>query len=65
MIRNVLEHIGGLAAYAAVAVVLFVCVFIGMIVWVLSLKRADVERMSRLPLQDRDGFGKKENAHHD
>lgn len=54
MIRNVLEHIGGIASGPACALALFVLAFLGAIVTALRLRASDVARFSRLPL-DNDG----------
>lgn len=52
MIRNVLEQIGGIAAYPLFSLVLFVLVFSGAIVVALTMRRSEVERMSQLPLSE-------------
>ncbi|MCE9613498.1 MAG: cbb3-type cytochrome c oxidase subunit 3 [Lentisphaerae bacterium] len=51
-----LEHIGGIAAYPIVSLTLFVLVFAGVVVWALGLKRADVEHLRQLPLQEDGTF---------
>ena len=60
MIRNVLEGIGGIERYPLFSLVLFVLVFAGMLLWVLSLKKSEVERASRLPLEDGEAVARKE-----
>ena len=52
MIRNVLEHIRGVASLPAVALILFVAVFVGMTIWALRLRPGHVNHMSHLPLED-------------
>jgi cbb3-type cytochrome oxidase subunit 3 len=52
MIQKVLSGIGGVGVYGVIAVVLFFVVFVGVVVWALSLRATEVERLSRLPLED-------------
>jgi cytochrome c oxidase cbb3-type subunit 4 len=52
MIRNVLEHVGGIATFPIAAFALFMLVFVGMLVWVSVLRRPHLDHMSHLPLQD-------------
>ena len=51
MIQNVLEHMGGIENYGIISLILFVVTFLGMLIWVLLLKKPVLEEMSRLPLQ--------------
>ena len=51
MIKNVLSGIGGVGTYGVIAITLFFAVFLGVLGWVLLLKRPDLERASRLPLE--------------
>lgn len=57
MIRNILESIGGVATFPIIALVLFVLVFAGAIVWALALSRRYVEHASRLPLHNDSNDG--------
>ena len=52
MIRNVLEHIGGVGAYGVIAICLFFSFFIGVLLWAARLKKSHVDFMSALPLDD-------------
>lgn len=52
MIRNVLEHIPGIGAFPAISLVIFVLIFAGLLCWVFSMSRRQVEHASRLPLED-------------
>ncbi len=52
MIRNILEHIGGVAAYPVISLVIFVLVFLGFALWALTMSRTQVEHASRLPLEN-------------
>ena len=38
--------------YPILALVLFFAVFTGVIIYVMRMKRADVERLARIPLED-------------
>jgi len=51
MIRNVLEHIQGLATLPSLALILFLAVFIGMGIWALRLRSPYIEHMGKLPLE--------------
>lgn len=51
MIRNVLEHIHGIATLPSVALVLFLCVFVGMGIWAIRLSRTYINHMGNLPLE--------------
>ena len=51
MIRHVLENIAGIAPYPVVALVLFLAVFLGALLWALGLSREYVRKMKTLPLE--------------
>jgi cbb3-type cytochrome oxidase subunit 3 len=51
MIRNVLEHINGIAVLPLVGLVLFFLVFCGMTWWAFRLRRSYVDHMGHLPLE--------------
>jgi hypothetical protein len=55
MIQNVLRAIGGIGAYDAISICLFVSVFIGALIWAMRMKKNVVDTMSSLPLQDEKG----------
>lgn len=50
MIRNVVEHIGGVGLYGIISVSLFFTFFIGMLIWALRLKKSYLNSMRELPL---------------
>jgi len=52
MIKNILEHIGGIGVYGVISICLFFAVFLGALVWVARMKKSQVETMSALPLND-------------
>ena len=52
MIRNVLESIEGIGIFPTISLIIFVLAFVVMIVWVTRLDRKDVDRMSRIPLDN-------------
>lgn len=51
MIRNVLEHITGIAAMPSVALILFLAVFAGMTIRAIRLSRSHINHMGNLPLE--------------
>lgn len=52
MIKNVLEHIGGVGAYGVISILLFFTVFIGVIFRVARMNRSQAESMAAIPLDD-------------
>jgi hypothetical protein len=50
MIKNVVEHIGGVGLYGIISVSLFFAFFIGMLIWALRLKKNYLNSMRQLPL---------------
>lgn len=52
MIRNVLSGATDLGIYPLVGLALFFLVFVGAVVWTLSLSKDHVEAMGRLPLEN-------------
>lgn len=59
MIKNVLEHIGGVANYGIISVLLFFVCFLGAVLWAFTRKADYRDKMKRLPLEQDDG----EEAH--
>ena len=55
MIANVLRAIGGIGAYDAISICLFVLVFTGALVWAFRLKKPFLKAMSLMPLEDETG----------
>ena len=52
MIKNVLEHIGGVGIYGVISVCLFFTVFLGAVFFALRMKKSHADAMSALPLDD-------------
>jgi cbb3-type cytochrome oxidase subunit 3 len=52
MIQNVLTHLGGIGLYGVISLCLFCTVFVGVLAWTFVLRRAHVDRMARIPLED-------------
>lgn len=51
MIRNVLEHIGGIERYGILSILIFLACFAGVWVWVILLKKPYLHRMAAKPLE--------------
>ena len=43
MIKNVLEHLGGVAGYGIVSLCLFFALFAGIMIWTFRLKKTDLD----------------------
>jgi len=54
MINNVLQHIGGIANYGIISILLFFTCFLGAVLWALTRKQAYRDKMKHLPLEDDD-----------
>lgn len=52
MIKHVLSAIGGVGVYGAVSIVLFFVVFVGAVLFSVTMRASVAGRMSRLPLMD-------------
>jgi cbb3-type cytochrome oxidase subunit 3 len=67
MIRNVLQEIGGVGLYGVISLLLFFLVFVGMLIWVLRLRRPHLDEMSKLPLDgdDTNGSNAQSGEHRD
>ena len=50
MIQNVLSGIGGVGIYGVISICLFFAVFVGVLVWVIGLKKPYLDAMRELPL---------------
>ncbi|HMP89249.1 MAG TPA: cbb3-type cytochrome c oxidase subunit 3 [Kiritimatiellia bacterium] len=61
MIRNVLEHINGIAILPIIGLILFFAVFTVMIIWAVRLRRPYVDHMGHLPLENDHEISSKEN----
>lgn len=65
MIRNVLEHIGGIERYGVISILLFFACFIGVLVWVILLKKPYLNRMAAKPLEPDSPEPSTEEHRHD
>jgi hypothetical protein len=52
MIKNVLEHIGGVGVYGVLSISIFFAFFTGMLWWAGRAKKSHLEAMSALPLEE-------------
>ena len=52
MIKNVLTHLGGIEAYGILSISMFFLFFTGVLVWAACKKKAHLDAMSLLPLDD-------------
>jgi cytochrome c oxidase cbb3-type subunit III len=51
MLENVLGKMGGVGMYGVISVILFFVLFIGVLVWMIGLKKSYLEEMRELPLE--------------
>jgi cbb3-type cytochrome oxidase subunit 3 len=54
MIQNVLHHLGGIQHYGIISLCLFLAIFGAAMVWAFAQRKAHLDRMARLPLEDDD-----------
>ena len=52
MIQNALSGIGGVGIFGVVSICIFFGVFIGVTIWMLTLKKPYLKSMRELPLED-------------
>jgi hypothetical protein len=52
MIEQVLSSIGGVGMYGVISICLFFAVFVGVLIWMVTLKKPYLSSMSKLPLED-------------
>jgi hypothetical protein len=52
MIKSILTHIGGIENYGLISMGLFVFVFVGMLIWVFTMKKAHLNKMAAAPLDN-------------
>lgn len=50
MIKNVVEHIGGVGIYGVISICIFFAFFVGMLIWAVRLKKSYLNSMRELPL---------------
>jgi hypothetical protein len=55
MIRNITTHMGGIEIYGIISVCLFFTVFTASIIWALLQKKATLNALSALPLENEKG----------
>jgi cbb3-type cytochrome oxidase subunit 3 len=65
MIQNVLTAIGGVGTYGVISICLFFALFVGILIWVLRLKRSYLEQMRALPLEDDPESTARGDCHHE
>lgn len=58
MFKDVLRH-ANLSLYAEIGLVIFALVFVGVVIRTIAARRADVQRWSKLPLDDEPQGGAK------
>jgi len=54
MIQNVLQHLGGIERYGVLSLCLFFLLFVLLLGWAFSLRKAHLERMARLTLNEEE-----------
>ncbi len=52
MISEVLSSIQNVEVYPIVTMLLFIAAFVGVVIWTFRLRKHEVARLSRLPLDD-------------
>ncbi len=52
MIRHVLESINGIGIFPIISLIVFVLIFAGVTVWVVTMPKRKVRYMAKLPLKD-------------
>lgn len=50
--RSVLENVAGLEIFAIIGILIFFSFFVGLIIWVVRMKKSRADEYSRIPLQD-------------
>lgn len=50
--RSVLENVAGLEIFAIIGILIFFSFFVGLLIWVLRMKKSRVDEFSRLPLEE-------------
>lgn len=56
MISEALSSIRDVQVYPIITLLLFFAAFTGVVVWALRMRKQEVARMSRLPLEDSSDF---------
>jgi len=50
MIKSILTHIGGIEHYGIISMGLFMFVFLGMLIWVFTMKKSHLDTMAAAAL---------------
>jgi hypothetical protein len=62
MIKNVLQEIGGIGAYALISLLLFFAVFVGALVFTFMQRASLCRRMESLPLDDESSLNEQKGS---
>lgn len=65
MIRNVLEHLGGIEHYGIISILIFFVCYAGMLVWACWLKKPYLRRMAAKPLEPDSSETSPEETRHE
>lgn len=52
MYKNVLETMQGIEIYPLISLAIFFTFFVVLLVWVIRMKKSDIDEISRIPLED-------------
>lgn len=52
MYKNVLESMQGIELYPLISLAIFFTFFVVLLVWVIRMKKSDIDEISRIPLED-------------
>jgi cbb3-type cytochrome oxidase subunit 3 len=63
MIKSILTHIGGIEHYGLISMGLFVFVFVGMLIWVFTMKKSHLDHMAAAPLDQQTETKPSETRH--
>ena len=63
MKRSVLESIEGVEIYPIISLLIFVALFIGVIIYVMKMKKTEVDELASLPLQENETETNNKNGH--
>ena len=55
MVENVMSKMGGVSMYGIISICLFFAVFLGVLVWMIGLKKSYIKEMGELPLDGTSG----------
>ena len=63
MIKSILTHIGGIEPYGVISMCLFVFVFVGMLIWVFTMKKSHLDSMAAAALDQNPTKSNSDEAH--